>query len=93
MSQSSRVLLTTWDGAGNLPPELTLVRALVEQGYDVHVLGHDSTRQRFQREGSTFLSLTNVLQPDFIRNGLPADQEATFTKEHIFYQYLRQNSE
>jgi len=86
MRQPGRVLITTWDGAGNLPPVLTLARALVEQGNDVHVLGHNSTRQRFEREGCTYHPLKNVLQPDFIRNGLPVDQEVRFATDNIFYE-------
>lgn len=86
MSQPSCVLMITWDGAGNIPPEITLVRALVEKGNDVYVLCHDSTRERFKRAGSTFLPLKSVRSTyHLMREGLPAEQEGVFAKEHIYY--------
>jgi UDP:flavonoid glycosyltransferase YjiC (YdhE family) len=35
-----KILLVTWDGAGNLPPMLGTARRLVELGHDVRVLAH-----------------------------------------------------
>ena len=33
------VLMAYWDGAGNVPPQLSLARALTERGHRVRVLG------------------------------------------------------
>ena len=50
----SRFLLVTWDGAGNLPPERSLIRALIARGHRVDVLAHASVRQRFEGDGARF---------------------------------------
>jgi UDP:flavonoid glycosyltransferase YjiC (YdhE family) len=39
MSQSKRFLFAMWDGGGNIPPALGLVRRLVERGHQVRVIG------------------------------------------------------
>ena len=51
-ARPSRFLIATWDGAGNLPPERTLVRELVRRGHEVHVVSHDSTADRFRSDGA-----------------------------------------
>ena len=48
------ILLVTWDGAGNIPPEFTVSGALVDAGHRVHVLTHDSLRQQAEKLGVTF---------------------------------------
>ncbi len=85
LGQSGRVLAATWDGAGNLPPVLTLVQGLVGKGHDVHVLGHDSSRQKFEREGGQFHPWRNTRPTDYVHEGLSAEREAEFAKEHLFY--------
>ena len=35
---SRRFLMTTWDGGGNVPPELGVAQLLVERGHHVHVV-------------------------------------------------------
>ena len=42
---AARYLMVTWDGAGDLPPERSLVRALVARGHQVDVLAHLSVQQ------------------------------------------------
>ena len=39
-----RVLLVTWDGGGNLPPERALVRALIARGHGVRALAPNTLR-------------------------------------------------
>ena len=51
---SGTVLLVTWDGAGNVPPEFALCRALVDAGHEVHVLTHDSLQERAEELGAIF---------------------------------------
>lgn len=50
----SRFLLATWDGGGAVPPELGVVRRLVEHGHDVHVLGDPTLRSQVLGVGATF---------------------------------------
>lgn len=49
-----RFLLVTWDGAGNLPPERSLIRELMARGHRVDVLAHTSVRERFEADGARF---------------------------------------
>ncbi len=49
----ARFLFTMWDGGGSLPPELTLVRQLVETGHTVTVLGDPVTRPEVRAVGVT----------------------------------------
>jgi UDP:flavonoid glycosyltransferase YjiC (YdhE family) len=60
-SQTANYLMVTWDGAGNLPPERSLVRALVERGHQVDVLAHPSVQQKFEADGAHFHAYRNVL--------------------------------
>ena len=71
-----RVLLVTWDGGGNLPPELSLCVALIAKGHEVHVLGHDSTQARFESLGCIFIGLRSVIQYHSLLRIRP-DQEQT----------------
>ncbi len=42
----SRVLIATWDGAGNLVPTLAIAQRLARAGHDVRLLGHRSIARR-----------------------------------------------
>jgi len=86
MSESRRALFATWDGAGNIPPVQTLVRGLVAQGVEVHVLGHDTTRERFQREGASFHTLQSVQPPYYVNAGLPAEEEHAHALDQVYYE-------
>jgi hypothetical protein len=59
---SSKILMVTWDGAGNFPPERALVRGLLARGRSVHVLAHDSLRAQVRDDGAEFHPLHGVLQ-------------------------------
>jgi hypothetical protein len=52
MSRQAGVLLVTWDGAGNLPPERSLVRSLVARGHTVRALARESVREPLERDGA-----------------------------------------
>ena len=47
-------LVALVDGGGTVPPELGVVRRLVERGHDVTVLGEDSMRDDVRVTGATF---------------------------------------
>jgi MGT family glycosyltransferase len=58
------MLLVTWDGAGNIPPEFTLCRALVDAGHQVHVLTHDTLKERAEELGAIFHPIRHAGQLD-----------------------------
>src|SRR5689334_5674631 len=64
MGRPLRLLVATWDGAGNLPPILALVEALLRRGHIVHVLAHEVQRQSIEATGGAFLSFTAAAQID-----------------------------
>jgi MGT family glycosyltransferase len=49
-----RYLFVTWDGGGNLPPELALARRVMERGHDVRFLGHRSQQAAIEKAGCAF---------------------------------------
>jgi MGT family glycosyltransferase len=51
-----RFLFTMWEGGGTLPPELGLVRRLVERGHRVDVLGDATIAERADAVGAGFSS-------------------------------------
>jgi UDP:flavonoid glycosyltransferase YjiC (YdhE family) len=70
----SRFLIATWDGAGNLPPELGIARTLVERGHDVRLLGHRTIADRCGDVGTRFVPLSQNEFWDAMDD--PADFEA-----------------
>jgi UDP:flavonoid glycosyltransferase YjiC (YdhE family) len=66
-----RVMLVTWDGAGNLPPALTLISALAERGHEVAVLGHDSQEPEIRQAGGEFLRFPSAPQLDQAKQQSP----------------------
>ena len=85
MGQARRILMATWDGAGNIPPVASLAGALVTRGDEVHVLGHESTRDVFERAGCTFVEWASTSQPPFIREFIPPDEEWAYAEQHVFF--------
>jgi MGT family glycosyltransferase len=82
--RSASVVLVTWDGAGNLPPQRALVRALTAAGHTVRVLGHDSVREAFGRDGAAHLPVPG-LRPYDALTPIPPEEEMPFVVEHIWY--------
>ena len=68
MERPLRLLVATWDGAGNLPPILALVDRLARRGHAVHVLAHDVQRHRIEAAGATFLRFETAAQIDHGRS-------------------------
>jgi UDP:flavonoid glycosyltransferase YjiC (YdhE family) len=64
--------MSTWDGAGNFPPERALVRTLVGRGHQVHVLAHDVQRSAVLRDGAAFEPYADVVQIDSGAPGIDA---------------------
>jgi MGT family glycosyltransferase len=50
----TRYLFVTWDGGGNLPPELVLARKLVDRGHTVRFLGHRVQERAVSAAGFEF---------------------------------------
>ena len=51
----AKMLMATWDGAGNFPPERALLRLLIARGHEVSVLAHDHQRGEVEADGATFI--------------------------------------
>ena len=74
-------LFTQWDGGGSLPPELTVVRRLVEAGHTVTVLGEPVTEAEVRAVGVTDFRpwvdaphhVTRRAEDDYIRDWERAD--------------------
>ena len=52
--QLRRFLMSTWEGGGNVPPELGVARRLIAQGHEVHVLADPTIADAAQAVGCTF---------------------------------------
>lgn len=68
MGKPLRLLVATWDGAGNLAPVLALVDALVRRGHTVHVLAHDVQKASIEAAGGAFLRFGIAAQIDHGRS-------------------------
>jgi UDP:flavonoid glycosyltransferase YjiC (YdhE family) len=79
-----RVLVATWDGAGNLPPTLALIDALVRRGHDVRAIGHDVQRSQLEAAGATFVRYDTLHQWD---QGVPGwlgdEPERLIARMHV----------
>ena len=84
MTRKAKVLLVTWDGAGNLPPERSLVRALVGRGHTVRALAHASVGEAIARDGAEFLPVHGVTHYDS-KEPLPPETEMLHVIEHIWF--------
>ena len=51
-----RFLFAHWEGGGNTPPMLALVRRLVGRGHEVRVIGDPCNRQEVEAAGASFVS-------------------------------------
>ena len=47
----AEIVVVTWDGGGNVPPTLAIVRELAARGHGVRVLGHRSQRSTLEAAG------------------------------------------
>jgi len=70
----SRVLITTWDGAGNLVATLGIAQHLAERGHDVRLLGHRSIDSRVGSHGWRFRSFETAFDWDSTTEFDPADE-------------------
>ena len=81
---SRSVLVVTWDGAGNLPPERAIIRALGAAGHTVRVLAHESVRGAIEEDGAELLPVRGARHYDSSEAMAPAD-EMPFVLEHIWF--------
>jgi MGT family glycosyltransferase len=51
-----RFLFAHWEGGGNTPPTLAIVRRLTARGHSVHVVSDPCNRDEFEGVGATFAS-------------------------------------
>ncbi len=64
MSRTKQFLMVTWDGGGNFPPEIALVRRLTERGHEVRVMSHEPHADRVQEAGAIFRPFVYVADRD-----------------------------
>jgi UDP:flavonoid glycosyltransferase YjiC (YdhE family) len=76
----SKILMVTWDGAGNFPPERALVRGLLARGHSVHVLAHDTQRSQVKDDGAEFEPLHGVFQWN---SGDPFPEDLAFALDNV----------
>src|SRR3954468_24771060 len=55
-----RVLLVTWDGGGNVPPELSIARKLIARGHQVRVLADPTVEPEARAAGCAFSPWTTA---------------------------------
>jgi MGT family glycosyltransferase len=79
-----RILAVTFDGAGNLPPERSLFRALMARGHNVTVLAHDTQRAAIEADGAAFLPFAHAAQRCAIAPTSIAE-EPTVLFEHVIF--------
>ena len=51
-----RFLFAHWEGGGNTPPMLALVRKLISRGHEVRVIGDPCNREEVEAAGASFVS-------------------------------------
>jgi MGT family glycosyltransferase len=61
MAKRRRFLFVTFDGGGNVPPALGLVRRLVRRGHEVRVLGPSALAERITDSGGIFRAFSREL--------------------------------
>jgi MGT family glycosyltransferase len=54
-SERKRFLFAHWEGGGNTPPTLALVRRLVGRGHEVRVIGDPCNREEVEAAGASFV--------------------------------------
>jgi MGT family glycosyltransferase len=80
----SKVLMVTWDGAGNLVSTLGVARALAERGHDVRLLGHRSIDQRCGAHGWRFRPFRHTVEFDSTAVLDPAAEMEVLTRDLWF---------
>jgi UDP:flavonoid glycosyltransferase YjiC (YdhE family) len=80
----SDALLVTWDGAGNLPPEHSLVRALIARGHTVRALAHESVRPALEADGAQWLPVPGLRHYDS-KEPMAREEEMRFVVQEIWF--------
>ena len=78
MAESRRFLVVLWNGGGNVPPALALIRRLLARGHHVRVLGPRSLAQRMAPVGAEFEPYESVPEWDPARGRALEDQADAF---------------
>jgi|KBSSwiStaDraftv2_1062776.scaffolds.fasta_scaffold484448_1 MGT family glycosyltransferase len=83
MNHKRRFLVTTLDAAGNWPPQLALVRALVARGHEVRVLSNAAHATPLEEAGAKFRPYEPALESDpaLRRNESPQEEAARAFQE------------
>lgn len=83
----SEFLMTTWAGAGNTPPMMSVASALVARGHSVRVLADEVLRPEVEATGAKFVPwrrapqrIAHGLEGDFIRDWSSPDPAENFAR-------------
>jgi len=80
-----RFLVVTLDAAGNWPPELVLIRALVERGHEVRVMSHPSHAAELSDAGAVYRPHDPALHSDpVVRHDETPEQEMMRVLRDVF---------
>ncbi|HEX4793102.1 MAG TPA: glycosyltransferase [Humisphaera sp.] len=60
LSNRKRFLFAHWEGGGNTPPMLAVVRRLIGRGHEVRVLSDPCNREEVEATGASFVSWTRA---------------------------------
>lgn len=85
MPRSAKIMLVTWDGAGNQPPQQALLRALMARGHAAEVLAHASLKQSYEHDGASFTSVGGARHYDS-KEPMPTEDEMAFVVQYIWYE-------
>ena len=80
----SRILMVTWDGAGNQVATLGIAQELSRAGHDVRMLGHRSIDDRCGSDGWTVRPYTHTPEPTDIGPFAPEDEFAVMSEKLWF---------
>ena len=85
MGRSKKFLLVTWDGAGNLPPERSLARALMARGHTVRAIAHESACAALARDGIESVPVRGARHYSSLGDAMEPAEELSFVVEHIWW--------
>ena len=75
MTTPKRFLFTTIDGGGSVPPDMSVARALVEQGHDVRLLADRLLAPEVESTGATHVPWTTAPQRESLEPGAEIIQD------------------
>lgn len=79
----TEILVTTWDGGGNVPPALLIAAELQRRGHGVRVLGHETQREAVTGVGLPFRAYPTAAPFSSIEENSPPRMMGLFSERAI----------